>query len=392
MIPLEQKFKEIYPNNKENIQRTFCPYRVCPVGAHSDHQHGMISGFAIDKGVEILYVPSNSNDIEATSMNFDGTKKFSLDGLAEKKNDWADYLRGAANILYKKYNITKGIYCVINGQLPIGGLSSSAAVILAFMSALCNENQLKLERSEIIKLAESVEIDFIGVSIGKMDQSCELYCKKDHLLVLDTKTDEYKLIPKNEKMPDFEIGVFFSGMQRSLVGSKFNMRVDELKAAAYALLAFSEQEYGKFKDTRLRDVPREVFEKYKEKLPNNWKKRATHYYTEFERVNKGAEAWKNGDLETFGKISFESGESSIHNYESGSDELITLHNIINQTEGIYGGRFSGGGFKGCCIALINPNYKEKIKQHVTQEYLKVFPQYKDTFEIHFCNTADGCEF
>ena len=193
-------------------------------------------------------------------------------------------------------------------------------------------------------------------------------------------------------MPDFEIGVFFSGMQRSLVGSKFNMRVDELKAAAYALLAFSEQEYGKFKDTRLRDVPREVFEKYKEKLPNNWKKRATHYYTEFERVNKGAEAWKNGDLETFGKISFESGESSIHNYESGSDELITLHNIINQTEGIYGGRFSGGGFKGCCIALINPNYKEKIKQHVTQEYLKVFPQYKDTFEIHFCNTADGCEF
>ena len=109
---------------------------------------------------------------------------------------------------------------------------------------------MKLEKKEIIDLAEKVEIDFIGVSIGKMDQSCEMYCKKDNLLVLDNKTGEYELIPKNKNMKDFQIGVFFSGMQRSLVGSKFNMRVDELKSAAYALLAFSGKEYGKFIDTR----------------------------------------------------------------------------------------------------------------------------------------------
>lgn len=91
-------------------------------------------------------------------------------------------------------------------------------------------------------------------------------------------------------------------------------------------------------------------------------------------------------------MSFRSGESSINNYESGSEELITLHNIINNTPGIYGGRFSGGGFKGCCIGLINPEYKEQIEKHVTEEYLKVFPQYKDTFKIYLCNTADGCDF
>lgn len=391
MKTLEQKFKELY-KCEENIQKSFCPYRVCPVGAHSDHQHGIISGFAIDKGVEIIYVSSNSKMVEVSSMNFEGTKHFQIDSIVEKENDWADYLRGATKLLYEKYDIKEGICCLINGQLPIGGLSSSAAVILAFMSAICKVNNLKVEKNKIIDLAEKVEIDFIGVNIGKMDQSCEMYCKKDHLLVLDTKTGDYNLIPKNKNMKDFQIGVFFSGMQRSLIGSKFNMRVDELKAAAYALLAFSEIEYGKFKDTRLRDVPVEVFEKYKDKLPTNWRKRATHYYTEFNRVQKGAEAWKSGDIETFGKISFESGESSINNYESGSDELITLHNIINKTEGIYGGRFSGGGFKGCCIALINPNYKEKIKKYVTEEYLKVFPQYRDTFEIYFCNTADGCEF
>ena len=352
----------------------------------------MISGFAIDKGVEIIYTPSNSNEIEVSSMNFDGTKKFLIDGVKEKENDWADYLRGTAKLLNDKYNIQKGIFCLINGQLPIGGLSSSAAVILAFMSALCKVNNLKLEANEIIDLAEKVEIDFIGVSIGKMDQSCEMYCKKDNLFVLDTKTGEYKLIPKNKSMKDFQIGVFFSGMQRSLVGSKFNMRVDELKSAAYALLAFSGKEYGKFIDTRLRDVPIEIYEEYKDKLPENWRKRATHYYTEFARVQEGAEAWKNGDLEKFGNVCFRSGESSINNYESGSEELITLHNIINNAPGIYGGRFSGGGFKGCCIGLVNPEYKEQIEKYVTAEYLKVFPQYKDTFKIYFCNTADGCEF
>lgn len=86
------------------------------------------------------------------------------------------------------------------------------------------------------------------------------------------------------------------------------------------------------------------------------------------------------------------GESSINNYESGSDELITLHNIINSTPGVYGGRFSGGGFKGCCVALIDPAKKQEIEKHVTEEYLKVFPQYKNTFKIDFCNTADGCDF
>ncbi|MBK5262983.1 MAG: hypothetical protein JJE17_10530, partial [Peptostreptococcaceae bacterium] len=32
------------------------------------------------------------------------------------------------------------------------------------------------------------------------------------------------------------------------------------------------------------------------------------------------------------------------------------------TPGIYGGRFSGAGFKGCCVGLIDPDYKEQIAQ------------------------------
>ena len=32
----------------------FSPYCLCPLGAHVDHQHGLITGFALDQGIDIL--------------------------------------------------------------------------------------------------------------------------------------------------------------------------------------------------------------------------------------------------------------------------------------------------------------------------------------------------
>lgn len=384
------EFKKLYSEVKD-VQSTFCPYRVCPLGAHVDHQYGLITGFAIDKGIHIAFSVTDDGKVEAVSKNFDTKVSFNVNDIPELQNDWADYIRGAAYALGKKYKLKKGVKTLIEGTLPVGGLSSSAALILSFMSALCTANGIELESKEKIYIAQAAENEYVGVSCGKLDQSCEVLCRKDHLLFLDNKTDEYELIPQNPHMPPYEIAIVFSGVERTLVGSAFNMRVDELKSASYALKAFAGLEYGKFKDSRLRDVPVEIFEKYKDKLPVNWAKRATHYYTEFERVKKGVEAWRNGDLAKFGKLMTDSGNSSIYNYETGSDELKAIHEIMLDTEGIYGGRFSGAGFKGCCVALVNPEYKDSIKEKITKEYLAKFPQYKDTFSVHFCKSADGCK-
>lgn len=234
-----------------------------------------------------------------------------------------------------------------------------------------------------------MQTEYAGVSCGKLDQSCEILCKKNQLLYLDTKDDSYELIPTNPAMKPYKIAIFFSGVERSLASSKYNMRVDECKSAAYALQAFAGIEYGKYENVRLRDVPVEVFEQYKDKLPEQWRKRAQHYYSEEARVEAGAEAWRRGDLEEYGRLSFESGKSSVYSYESGSDELITLYNILCKTQGIYGGRFSGAGFKGCCMALIDLEYAEQIEREVTKEYLAAFPQYEGKFSVHICESADG---
>lgn len=372
-------------------EKAFCPYRVCPLGAHIDHQLGIVSGFAIDKGIEVEYEKTDDGSIVLTSAEFGKKVEFSANTTPELESDWADYLRGALVSLKRKHDVSYGIKAHIKGSLPIGGLSSSAAVIIAFLSALCRANNIKVSRSELISIAHWAENEYVGVKVGRLDQSCEIYSKKDHLLYLDIKDDTYELIPKNPDMKPFEIAVIFSGLERTLVGSKFNMRVDELKSAAYALKAFSGMEYGKIQDTYLRDVPQEVYDSYKDKLPENWRRRAEHYYTEMERVKKGAEAWRNGDIEAFGKLSFASGNSSIVNFETGSDELKKLHEIMLETEGIYGGRFSGAGFKGCCMAIVNPEYKDKIQFEITNKYLKEFPNLEKGFNIHFCKTADGVE-
>ena len=208
-------------------------------------------------------------------------------------------------------------------------------------------------------------------------------------MYLDTQDDSYELIPTAPQMKPYSIAIFFSGLERSLASSKFNMRVDECRSAAYALKAFAGQEYGKFNQTNLREVPYEVYLRYRDRLPEPFAKRAEHWYTEFARVEAGAEAWRRGDLETFGKLCFESGHSSIYNYETGSPELQSLYEIMTRTDGIYGGRFSGAGFKGCCMALIDPAYTESITQTVTDAYLKQFPELRDKFSVHICQSADG---
>ena len=384
----EEIFESIY--HKEPTSVAFTPYRVCPLGAHSDHQLGKITGLAIDKGIHIAYGPKQNGVVEIKSTQFPKRAQWHVFSTpAKKQNDWADHLRGATIALNARYPLRVGFCGVINGELPICGLSSSAAVIITFLSALASMNGIKLSEKELIDMAFEAENKYVGVSCGKLDQSCEVYCKKDQLLYMDFKEDKFELIPQHNDMKEYEIAIFFSGLERSLASSKFNMRVDECRSAAYALSAYAGFDYGKFNETNLRDVPFEVFEQYKDKLPENWRKRAEHWYSEFKRVEEGAKAWRMGDIEKFGKLSFESGKSSICSWETGSPELIKLYDIMTKTDGIYGGRFSGAGFKGCCMALIDPKFKESIFEKVEREYLAEFPHLKGKYSAHICHSADG---
>ena len=383
------EFEALFPDAREK-HTGFCPYRVCPIGAHVDHQFGKITGFAIDHGITITYCPTEDGTVEAVSENMPEKKEFRVQKVKGKYGDWADHLRGVIRVLGGEgYSLERGVKCLIKGDLPIGGLSSSASVIIAFMQTICKVNGISLPPKEIIRLAQKAENEYVGVNCGTLDQSCEVYSRKEHLLFLDTMDGSYQLLRQHPDMPDYEIGIFFSGVPRSLAGTKFNMRVDECHAAAYFITAATGREYGRFQETYLRHVPYEDFQKRKDILPAPWRSRAEHFYSEQRRVELGARYWEQGDLVSFGKTVFESGYSSIYNYETGSPELKALYDAMLKTDGIYGGRFSGAGFKGCCMALVDPSFKESITKSITEQYLARFPQLKEAFSVHYCKTADG---
>lgn len=383
----EERFHEIYGKSPEGI--SFSPYRICPIGAHSDHNLGKITGLAIDKGIHIAFRPKQNGVVEMTSLQFPKRAQWHIKEIGEKTGDWADYLRGATWALGSRYPLTVGLCGVIEGSLPIGGLSSSAAVILAFLDALAKVNRIKLGQQELIDIAFDAEKNYVGVNVGTLDQSCEVLSKARHLLYLDCKDNHYELIPENASMPSYKIAIFFSGLEHSLAGSKYNMRVDELRAGVYALQAFSGFDYGKYNEANARDVAFSVYQAYKDKLPEQWMRRCEHWYTEFQRVEAGAEAWRRGDLVEYGRLSFESGWSSIHNWESGAPEQIKLYEIMRETSGIYGGRFSGAGFKGCCMALMNPDKVSDIQEEVERRYLTAYPEMKGKYSFHLCESADG---
>ena len=383
----EEVFESLYHRLPEGL--TFSPYRICPIGAHSDHNLGKITGFAIDKGIHIAYSPKHNGVIEMTSLQFPKRAQWHIREVGGKTGDWADYLRGATWALQKEHMLTTGLSGVIEGSLPIGGLSSSAAVILAFLDALCRVNWISLSPQELIRTALSAEKDYVGMNIGTLDQSCEVLCRKDHLLYLDCRDDSYELIPAPADMKPYRVAIFFSGLEHSLLSSRYNMRVDELRAGVYALQAFCGMDYGKFHEANARDVPYDVYLQYRDRLPAPWMRRCEHWYTEFRRVEAGAEAWRQGNIEEYGRLSFESGWSSIHNWESGAPEQIRLYDIMRETAGIYGGRFSGAGFKGCCMALIDPAKTDSIREKVTAKYLTDFPEMKGKYGVFICDTADG---
>ncbi len=384
-----EKYYELYHSDPEGV--SFCPYRISPLGAHIDHQNGIVNGFAIDRGIRVCYGTKHNGVVELTSLAFDKRAQFFVSAVPEKKEgDWADYLRGAVKILGEKYKLSYGLKAVIEGSLPIGGLSSSAALTISFLLAISSVNGIVLSEWELIETARRAENEYVGVQCGLLDQTTEVLSRKDCLFWFDSSDCTYENIPQGKGMKDFRFVLFFSGLERALQKtSSYNTRRDECKAASYALKAFSGIEYGLFRDSCLRDVPVSVYEEYRLSLPELWRKRADHFYSEMERVREGRKYWSEGDIENYGKLVFESGESSIINYECGCTETVELYSILHQSSGVLGARFSGAGFKGFVMAIVEKDKVDDVLEDVKRRYLTAFPHLSGKYEAYIAALSDG---
>jgi galactokinase/galacturonokinase len=270
--------------------------------------------------------------------------------------------------------------------MPIGGLSSSAAVGVAYLLALEAANELEVTPEENIQFDRYIENVYLGLQNGILDQSVILMSDRDHLTYLDCQTVRFQKFAMPDSSERFDILVVYSGLARSLMGTDYNKRVDECQQAAQMMLEWAGQPVPE--TPRLCMVSKDLYAEVGDRLPAPLDRRARHFFTEIRRVREGIIAWQKGDLEKMGQLINESGASSIHNYECGSPHLITLYNILSECPGVYGGRFSGGGFRGSCIALTNPACREEIKATIDAKYPLAHPDVADLYSIHFCK-SDG---
>ncbi len=340
----------------------------------------------IDRQVLMAGVLERDPVLRVSSLDFPGEVVVGLerpvDGMA---GNWGDYARAAVTVLSRKHNLRTGFRAIIGGDLPGAGLSSSAAVLIAYLFALSRVNEIDLSREEISALVQRAENEYVGVASGRLDQSIILFAEHGHLTRVDCLDLNIEQVSRPPGSGEFCVLVAYSGVGRTLAGSGFNTRVDECHEAAKLL-----QELGNEASREhpvLSDVQPHIFEEFAADLPQAQRRRAAHYFGEQQRVLKAVEAWRSGDLHRFGALMTASGASSIHNYESGTAELITLYELLRDASGVYGTRFSGGGFGGSCIALIEPGAGETVIEEVRRGYEAAHPQAAANASFHICRSG-----
>jgi len=350
----------------------FSPYRICPIGAHIDHQGGSVLGRTINLGTTLEYQSLDSKEIRITSDQF-GEANFFIGDL--DKSHWARYAQAAARMLKPEH----GMEAHVTGSLIGAGLSSSASVGLAYLKALADVNKIELTPEQLIQLDSELEHDQLGLQNGLLDPMSIVYGKKNALLFLDVVTGSVSPVFDSAENDSAWI-VAYSGISRELTKSGFNVRVAECHEAA-ALMQAGGQKLG--------DVPCEIFEAKKMSLPENLRRRAEHFFSEVERVRLGRQAWAESDAIRFGQLMNQSCESSIKHYEVGSEVLIQLHEIISTTSGVYGSRFSGGGYGGCVVALAKRDTAEKACAEIAGKFSALHPELSSN--VFVAETGDGLQ-
>ncbi|KAL0346863.1 UNVERIFIED_CONTAM: Galacturonokinase [Sesamum calycinum] len=402
----------------KEVRVVISPYRICPLGAHIDHQGGTVSAMTINKGVLLGFVPSDNSQVLLQSRQFKGEVSVDAEqprNSAELKNsgalkrssssqeecNWGNYARGALYALQKRGNhLKKGIIGFICGTegLDSSGLSSSAAVGVAYLLAFESANKLIISPTENIEYDRLIENEYLGLKNGILDQSAILLSSYGCLTCMNCKTKEHRLIRSpesnanhnNETKKQFNILLAFSGLKQALITNPgYNSRVAECQEAAKILLQASGNEGL---EPILSNVDPKAYEEHKGKLDPSLARRAEHYFSENKRVIKGLEAWASGNIEDFGKLISASGLSSIKNYESGCEPLIQLYEILLRAPGVYGARFSGAGFRGCCIAFVDTDRALDAASFIREEYPKLQPDLASQIDqegmVLICDAGD----
>lgn len=352
------------------------PGRVNMLGAHVDYNEGWVLPAATEQAIW-LAAGRGDDQVRIKALDFEGAiDSFSIDNLGKRDTadcvTWADYPRGVGWTLLQAGHELAPMQAVFAGDVPVGaGLSSSAAVEVAFLAAWNRLGDLRLDGMTMAQYGQRAENDYIGLASGIMDQFASVHGAEARLVLLDCRTLEHELVPLPESCA---ILVADSGMRRALASSEYNVRRSQCEEAVSILSAYLPG------IRTLRDVSLQSFEGVARHLPVVLRRRARHVIEECQRVLNGAAFLKAGDVQAFGRLIRHSHASARDLYEVSIPELDLLAETAWKVDGCYGARLTGAGFGGCVVILAETKATVRTKRILQEAYASTYARSLHVFE------------
>lgn len=337
------------------------PGRVNLIGEHTDYNDGFVLPMAIEHRTAIAASLTNDQIVTLHSLTTGDVATFKInDELKPGVPDWSNYVRGVIAGFQKLKLPVKGFNAVIDSNVPLGsGLSSSAALEVATATLLEAMTGISLNPVNKALLCQLAEHEFAGVPCGIMDQFISAMGRKDHLLLIDCRSQKGELVPFND--PTLEILIINTNVRHSLADGEYGKRRAQCEAAAKALNV-----------SALRDATLADLEAAGSKLDPLIFRRARHVIGENDRTTEAAHCLRGGQWERLGTLMYESHASLRDDYEVSCEELdlvVDLARNIGLDGGVIGCRMTGGGFGGCCVALVRADAASRISTKIGEEYL-----------------------
>ena len=161
------RFEEIYGSRPEFVARA--PGRVNLIGEHTDYNDGWVLPAAIPYEVNVAARLRDDDVVDAAAIDLDKRAEFSLADREPSEELWLRYPQGIAVALQNAGHALRGLDAAYTGDVT-SGLSSSAAVEVAWAQAYAVASGLSIPAADIAWLAHKAENDFVGVPTGVMDQ------------------------------------------------------------------------------------------------------------------------------------------------------------------------------------------------------------------------------
>ncbi|MGN6686325.1 MAG: galactokinase [Actinomycetales bacterium] len=323
------------------------PGRVNLIGEHVDYNAGIVLPLAIPFRTAVAVSPREDGGLLMVSRQRpdEVVEPLAIADLAPgpgtSGQGWRAYVAGTVWALRDRLAadaVSHGLNVVVDGAVPVGaGLSSSAALECAVALAVNDLEGLGADLSQLARIAQHAENDYVGVPSGLMDQLASMTCRAGHALEIDFRDDTARQVPLDLAALGLVLVVIDTRVHHALGDGGYAARLASCREAEQLLGVPS-----------LREAPLSEVERLSDEVV---RRRARHVVSEIERVQEAVDALEAGDTARLGALMVQSHRSLQHDYEVSVPELdLAVDTAL--AAGAVGARMTGGGFGGSAIALV----------------------------------------